>query len=434
VKVALFRKIPNALSFMSSSDHAQTPAKERAILLMLVAVQFTHILDFMIMMPLGSHLMRVFSIDPEQFSRLVAAYGISAALTGFAGGFILDRFDRKHALLTLYTGFGLATLACAVAPNYGALLLARSAAGAFGGVSSSLVTAMVGDVVPAARRGRAMGVVMAAFPIASVLGVPLGLLLSDQFEWHAPFFLIAGFSVLVLALGLRVLPRLHALHAPAHPWKQMQAILSHPVHQRAFMLSAALVFAGGCVIPFLAPSMVANVGLPEARLWLIYLAGGICAFISTPIVGRLSDHHDKLHVLGWLSLAASVVVLGLTNLPHAPVGVPMLMTSLFMVSMSGRFTPAMAMITNAVDGRYRGGFMSVNSSVQQAASGLANLTAGLLVTSDVSTGRLLGYPWVGLVSVACFGLTFYLAARLRAVAPHAARSGHPAGLPAVVLD
>ena len=151
---------------------------ERLLLFTLAAVQFTHIMDFMIMMPLGSTLMRVFAIEPDQFSHLVAAYGLAAAVTGFAGGFVLDRFDRKHALLILYSGFALSTLACALAPNYQALLFARLAAGAFGGVSSSVIVAMVGDVIPPNRRGRAMGVVMSAFPIASVLGVPFGLLLA----------------------------------------------------------------------------------------------------------------------------------------------------------------------------------------------------------------------------------------------------------------
>jgi MFS transporter, DHA1 family, inner membrane transport protein len=418
---------------MSTPGHAQTPAKERAILLVLTAVQFTHVLDFIIMMPLSHHLMRVFAIDPAHFSYLVAAYGIAAALTGFAGGFVLDRFDRKHALLALYSGFGVATLACALAPNYSALLVARFAAGAFGGVSSSLVTAMVGDIIPAARRGRAMSMIMTAFPIASVLGVPLGLLLTDSFEWHAPFFLLGGLSVGVLALGATVLPRLRALHAPAHPWQQMTVILSRPVHQRAFLMSAALVFAGGTIIPFLADSMVANVGLAESQLLFIYLGGGLCTFAAMPVIGRLTDRHDKLHVLGWLSLGASAVVLILTNLPPAPVLVATLMTALFMVTMSGRFAPAMTMVSNAIENRYRGGFMSVNSSMQQAATGLANLTAGLLVTSD-ATGHLVGYPRLGAVAVACFGLTFWLASRLRAMAPHAAQPGHLAAAISPVLD
>lgn len=418
---------------MSSATHAQTPGKERAILFALTAVQFTHVLDFMIMMPLGSHLMRVFAIDPAQFSRLVAAYGLAAALTGFAGGFVLDRFDRKHALLALYSGFALATLACAFAPNYPALLAARFAAGAFGGVAASVVTAMVGDVIPANRRGRAMGIVMSAFPIASVLGVPFGLLLAERFEWHAPFFLLGALSAGVLVVVSRVLPRLRVVHTVQHPWRQMQAILAHPIHQRGFLLSAALVFAGGIVIPFLAPSMVSNVGVPESRLWLIYAAGGACTFFTMPVVGRLSDRHDKLHVLGWLTLSAALVVLLLTHLPPAPLAVAMLATAGFMVTMSGRFTPAMAMITNAVDARYRGGFMSVNSAVQQAASGLANLTAGAFVVVAPS-GRLEGYPLVGFVAVGFFGLTFLLAARLRRAAPHAAAPGHPDLPVAVPVD
>lgn len=408
---------------MPPAHHELSAAKERIVLFTLTAVQFTHILDYMIMMPLGSHLMRVFHIGPTEFSHLVAAYGLAAATSGFAAGFVLDRFDRKHALLALYTGFSVSTVACALAPTHHALLFARLAAGAFGGVASSVVTAMVGDVIPPARRGRAMGMVMVAFPIASVLGVPLGLTLAGWYEWHAPFFLLTGLSVVILAVAWRSLPELQAHYAPTHPWQQMKNILANRVHQRGFLLSAALVFAGGIVIPFLAPSMVANVGLSESQLPYIYAAGGICTFATTPLIGRLSDRHDKLHVLGWISLVAASVVVVLTNLPPVSMFVAMVTTAFFMITMSGRFAPAMAMMTNAVDGRYRGGFMSVNAAVQQASSGLANLTAGLLVTSDPN-GRLAGYPRVGLVAVACFGLTFFLASRLRAIAPDAAKPGH----------
>ncbi len=401
------------------ATHAQTPGRERAILFTLVAVQFTHILDFMIMMPLGSHLMRVFSISPAQFTYLVAAYSIAAALTGLAGGFVLDRYDRRRALLCLYAGFGLATLGCALAPTYHTLLIARFAAGGFGGLAGAVVTAMVGDVIPPERIGRAMGLVMSAFPIASVLGVPLGLMLAEQYEWHAPFFLLAGLSVVVFAIGARSLPALPAAHTVAHPWQQMREIVSHSLHRRGFLMSAALVFAGGLVIPFLAPTMVANVGIAESELWKIYAAGGVCTFFSMPAIGRLCDRHNKLAVLGWLSLAASVVILILTHLPPAPLAVAMAMTALFMVTMSGRFTPAMAMLTSAVESRYRGGFMSVNSAVQQAAGSLANVTAGLLITAGPG-GRLLGYPKVGFATVTFFGLTYLLARRLCRHAPHAA--------------
>lgn len=418
----------------STATHEQSPAQERTILFTLAAVQFTHILDFMIMMPLGSHLMRVFQITPGQFSHLVAAYGLAAALTGFAAGFVLDRFDRKQALLALYAGFALATLGCALAPSHHALLAARFAAGAFGGVASSVVVAMVGDVIPPERRGRAMGLVTVAFPIASVLGVPIGLALAERFEWHAPFFLLTGLSVVVLAIASRALPPLKPHQAAAHPWEQMKAILLNPVHQRALAMSAALIFAGGVVIPFLAPSMVANVGLKEAQLPLIYFAGGICTFATTPLIGRLSDRFDKLRVLGWITLAASAVVLVLTNLPPVPLVLALVATAAFMVTMSGRFAPAMAMVTNAVDARYRGGFMSVNAAIQQASSGLANIGAGLMVVR-AGDGRLQGYSRVGAVAVLFFWLTFFLAARLRAAAPHASmpRSSAPL-VPAAAAD
>ncbi|HEY0945884.1 MAG TPA: MFS transporter [Opitutaceae bacterium] len=407
---------------MATSAPAQPIVRnERWALWTLAAVQFTHIMDFMIMMPLGSHLMRVFAIGPAQFSWLVSAYGWSAGFMGFLGGFVLDRFDRKRALLALYTGFGIATLACALAPTFHLLVLARIAAGAFGGVAGSVVTAMVGDLIPPERRGRAMATVMSAFPLASILGVPVGLMLAGWWEWHAPFFLLAGLSVVIFAVAWRVLPHVTVHRTDQHPVRQMFAIVTHPVHVRGFLLSTALVFAGGSVIPFMAPSMVANVGVPEERLWLIYLAGGGCTFFSMPWFGRLSDRHDKLRVLAWATLAAAITVLILTNLPASPLPVALVVAGLFFVSMSGRFTPAMALITNAVEARYRGGFMSVNAAVQQAASGLATIISGLLVTRDLATGRLLGYPRVGLVAAACFGLTVVLAAWLRALVPHAAR-------------
>ncbi len=417
-----------------SKPAANRPTPERGVLFTLAAVQFTHVMDFMIMMPLGANLMRVFKISPEQFSHLVAAYGLAAAMTGFLGGFFIDRIDRKRALLALYAGFGLATLACAVAPSYNLLLLARLAAGACGGVAGSIVLAIVGDVIPPARRGRAMGTVMTSFPIASVLGVPAGLFLANAFEWHAPFFLLAGLSVPIWFVASRFLPSLPPSAIRTHPGRQMWEILTHRIHRRGFMLTAMLVFAGASVIPFMAPSLVANTGLSESHLFYIYLCGGIATFFTTPFFGYMSDHHDKLHVLAWVTLLAIISVLILTRLGPTSIPLTLAVSSLFFMSMSGRYTPTMAMITNSVEARYRGGFMSVNSAIQQAASGMANLIAGLLVTREASD-RLAGYPLVGWLATSAFVLTLVLAWRLRAVAPHAAKPGHPGGIAmAVVAD
>jgi predicted MFS family arabinose efflux permease len=369
-------------------------------------------------MPLGSQLMRVFGITPLQFTYLVASYGLAAAISGFAGGFVLDRFDRKRSLVFLYAGFGLATLACALAPTHHALLLARLAAGAFGGLAGSTVSAMIGDIIPPSRRGRAMGVVMTAFPLASVLGVPAGLVLAGRFGWHAPFFLLAACAGLVLVLAIVALPPIRTAVHGHQPWHQMRAIVSHGIHLRAFAVGAVLVMAGGIVIPFLAPSFVANVGLNEAvELPIAYAAGGIATAASTPVIGWLSDRMDRFKLLAIMSAAAVVVVLFITRMGPSSVVTGSIMMALFMMTMSGRFAPAMTMIMNAVEARYRGGFMSVNAALQQAASGGANILAGLFITRGAG-GQLGGMPTLGYVSVAFFALTVFLAAELRAAAPH----------------
>jgi predicted MFS family arabinose efflux permease len=398
------------------------PARERTLLFTLAAVQFTHILDFMIMMPLGAQLMRYFDLTPAQFSWLVASYGLAAAGSGILGGFVLDRFDRKVALLTLYTGFVLATFACGLAGSYEALLLARVAAGACGGVAGAVVTAMVGDVIPPERRGRAMGTVMAAFPLASILGIPIGITLAAWADWHAPFLALAGVAVLVGWVAGRTLPRLTRERDLTPAGQQMWAILRHPVHQRGFALSAVLIFAGGLVIPFMAPSLVANVGLTEAQLPFVYFFGGACTFFTMPWLGRLSDRHDKLHVLLGISAVGITSVLLLTNLGRVPLPVALLASTFFFVGMAGRFPPAMSMVTNAIEGRYRGGFMSVNGALQQASGALANVCAGLLITREAATGRLEGYPLAGLCAAGAFLATIWLAARLRRLVPHAART------------
>lgn len=414
----------------AAQHHELTPARERATLLTLGAVQFTHILDFMIMMPLGGQLMAMFGISPAQFTYLVAAYGLAAALSGFAGGFVLDRFDRKRALVVLYAGFGLATLACALAPTHHTLLAARFAAGAFGGLAGSLVSAMVSDIVPPARRGRAMGIVMTAFPVASVVGVPLGLVLAGKFGWHAPFFLLAGCAAGVLALAAWALPPIRTAVAGHRPWQQMREIVSHGVHLRAFALGTVLVMGGGVLIPFIAPSFIANVGLDEAtELPLTYMIGGLATALSTPLVGRLSDRMDRLKLLVAITACAVVAVLVVTRMGPSSVAFASVMMAVFMVTMSGRFSPAMTMITNAVEARYRGGFMSVNSALQQAASAGANVLAGLFVTRTPD-GRLAGLPLLGYAAIGFFVLTALLAAELRAAAPHVSAPGTPAPAPA----
>jgi DHA1 family inner membrane transport protein len=280
---------------------------------------------------------------------------------------------------------------------------------------------MVADVVPPERRGRGMAFVMSAFPLASVAGVPLGIALSNRFEWHAPFYLIVALGLLILGGIARFLPRRPPAPDAAHlaPLAQMRELLSEPIHWRGFAVTAALVAAGGCIIPFMAPSLVANAGVTDELLPLVYFFGGAATFISTPFVGRLTDRHDKFHVLAILTAPAILSALIVTHLGPAPLPWVLLATTLFFVGMSGRFGPASTLVANAVEPRFRGGFMSLNSAVQQGSSALANLVGGALITRDAA-GHLVGYGRVGWLATGAFLFTLVLAHRLRAAAPHAA--------------
>ena len=392
---------------------------ERLLLLVLAAIQFCTTLDFVIILPLEPQYMRVMRINPAQFSLIVSAYAIAAGITGVAAGFFLDLFDRKAALLRLFAGFGLGTLLCALAPTYPLLVGARAVAGAFGGVTGALVLSIVGDVIPEERRGAAMGLVMSSFSVAAIAGLPLGLWLAAQFSWHVPFFIIAGIcGPILLVVFLRAPPlRAHLQHArETHPAARLWAVLMEPNHQMAFVFMAALTFSGLTIFTNLATYMEFNAGLSDRQLPLIYLSGGICTVFSMNWIGRWADRAGKRRVFTLMSLAAAVPILAVTNLPRVPLAVALAASTLLMICMSGRFVPAMAMMTAAVESRYRGGFMSVNSSVQQFSCGLAAWASGAIVGQGPNH-EITHFPIVGLVSLSCAFSCIWLARFLKRPAP-----------------
>jgi predicted MFS family arabinose efflux permease len=385
------------------------------LLFLLAAIQFTTNLDFLIIMPLGPQYMRLMHITPAQFNIIVAAYAVAAGISGIAAGFFLDRFDRKTALQWLFLGFAAGTLCCALAPTYQLLVASRALAGAFGGVTGAVILAIVGDVIPEYRRGKAMGLVMSAFSIASIFGVPLGLAMATSFSWHVPFYAIAGISVPILAAVFRHVPPLrgHMEHGrEQHPVARMLAVLLEPSHQVAFLFMAALTCAGFFVVPTMATYMVYNAGLSERQLPLIYLIGGACTFFSMNLVGRWADRAGKLRVFTLMSLVSSVPILVLTNLPRVPVLVALAVSTSFMIGMSGRFVPAMAMMTATVESRFRGGFMSVNSAVQQFSCGLAAWVGGLIIGLGPHQ-EIIHYSTSGLVSCSFVLICIWLARFLR---------------------
>jgi predicted MFS family arabinose efflux permease len=389
------------------------------LLFSLAAINFTTIVDFIIIMPLGPQYMRVFSISPAQFGIIVSSYAISAGISGIAAGFFLDRFDRKRAILTLYTGFAVGTLFCALAQTHHLLVAARALAGAFGGVTGALILAIVGDVIPEQRRGAAMGLVMSAFSIANICGVPMGLVLASRFNWHVPFFALAGLSAIILAILACIMPSLrsHLAHLREEPpTTRMLAILAGPAHQKAFLFMGLMTFTGFVVFPYLPKYLVANVGLTEKQLPWIYIWGGCCTVFSMNWIGRWADRSGKRRVFILMSIAAVVPILLVTNLPAVPLMVAVAASTLLMICMSGRFVPAMALMTASIEARHRGGFMSLNSSVQQLAAGLAAWISGMILGQS-ATGQMTHFSVTGIVSVACALFCIYLSGFLGARHP-----------------
>lgn len=394
---------------------AALPLNERSLLYTLAAVQFTYIVDFMVMMPLGPQFTLLFGISDAQFGLLVSAYTLAAGVSGVVGGFFVDRFERKRLLLRLYVAFALATLACGLAPTYALLMVSRIAAGLFGGVMGPLVQTMVGDAIPFERRGRAMGIVMSAFSFATVAGVPASLWLAGLFGWNASFIAIAGASLAIAAVGLRTLPRLDAhLHAArqVHAWQDIATVLREPGHWRAFAFTALIMSTGFTTIPFLTIYMTSNLGLAAAQVPLVYLAGGVATFFSARFIGMLADRWGKVLTFRLVAVIAMLPLLAITHMTSAPLWLLLLVTTLFFVFVSGRMVPGMALITAASVPGLRGTFMSLNGTVQSVAMGLASMAGGMLIGRDAG-GLVTGYQRSGWVAVGLSLLALWWVGRLR---------------------
>jgi predicted MFS family arabinose efflux permease len=391
-----------------------TPQKERYLLLTLAGIQFSHILDFMIMMPLGPILIDAFGIGTHEFGLLVASYSFSAALSGLLAATFVDRFERKRLLLSMFALFGLATLACGLAPGYATLLIARGLAGAFGGVMGAMVQTIVADVIPFARRAKASGIVSTAFSISTIAGVPLSLWLANHFQWRAPFILIAVLSALFIMVGWRILPDLRqhiSAHKRAHPFVEMFAVLRDRNHLRALLFTGLLLFSGFTVIPYITIYAVGNVGISMRDIPLIYLSGGAATLISARFVGHWADLRGKIEIYRLVAIAALVPLFVVTNIGAAPLWLWLVCTTAFFVLVSGRMIPAMAIVSSAAQAKLRGTFMSLNASIQQLASGLASTLAGYIITQN-STGQIIGYEKVGYVAITANLLAIAFVARI----------------------
>lgn len=378
-------------------------SKEKIILLLLAAINFTHILDFMIMMPLGNYLMPYFNISSQQFSMLVAAYTFSAGISGFLAAFFVDKYDRKKVLLTGFSGFLVGTLFCALSPTYFILLFSRIVAGIFGGLIGAQVLSIVADLIPYQRRGTAMGIIMAAFSVASVFGVPFSLYLANIFNWHGPFYFVAGLGAILIPFLIKYLPKMDAhtmesRQTKVSPLELLSSIGKDKNQVLALALSATIMLGHFLIIPFLNPFMEFNMGFSKVQTPMIYMIGGALTLVSSPLLGRLADKIGKHRLFVIMALVAILPIALITNLPPFPFYLVLAVTGFWFVVSSGRMIPAQAMISNVVSTERRGSFMSINSSVQQIFVGIASVLAGFIVIKTPSNA-ILNYEITGYISI-----------------------------------
>lgn len=377
---------------------------ERIILILLASLNFTHILDFMIMMPLGNYLIENFGISTLQFSILVGAYSIAAFFSGLAIALFTDKFDRKKTLLLAYVGFVLGTIACGLAGSYGFLLAARIVAGLFGGVIGAQVLAIVADMFVYERRGRAMGIVMGGFAGASIIGVPLALKLTNIFQkdWHTPFWMIGGLGILFIPLITRIIPGMTS-HIKKADGKESSfhaliTVCKVPAQRSALIFSGLLMMGHFLIIPFINPYLEFNKGFSTDQTPWIYLTGGIASMFAAIYLGKMADKKGKLAVFSGSVFLSLFMVILITRMPNVPFGIVLLFFATWFVVATGRIVTAQAMISEVVTPSQRGSFMSVNGSIQQLGSGVAALCAGAIVYTD-KAGKIHHYDWVGYFSI-----------------------------------
>jgi predicted MFS family arabinose efflux permease len=391
---------------MTTAKELSAPSFSRYqifIIAVLAFIQFTVILDFIIIAPLGALLMDILSITPGQFGSIVSAYAFSAGISGFLAAGFADRYDRKKFLLFFYAGFMIGTFLCGIATNFLFLLIARIVTGIFGGVIASVSLAIVADLFPLNVRSRVMGFVQMSFAVAQVAGIPLGIFLANTIGWHAPFMLIVGIGVPAgIAMMKLVRPideHLAAANASrnnafVHLWKT----ISRSQYHASFITTAMLTLGGFLLMPFSSAFLVYNVGIAQDHLPLVFMFTGLATIIILPIVGRISDTVGKLQVFIAGSIIASVMIVVYTNLGITPLWEVIAINVIFFSGMVSRMIPSTTLMTAVPDLSDRGAFMSISSSLQQVSGGIASVIAGMVI-AQVGSGPLLNYNLLGYVCV-----------------------------------
>lgn len=387
---------------------------QKFVVAALAFLQFTIVLDFMLLAPLGALVIPALKITPAQFGDVVSAYAFSAGLSGILAAGFADRFDRKKLLLVFYTGFMAGTLFCALAHTYLLLLLARMVTGMFAGVVGAASMAIVTDLFPLAMRGRVMGFIQSAFAASTVLGLPLSLELSSRWGWNAPSFMIVTVCTLV---GAMILGRLRpvvahlALRPDKHPLHHLWHTLSTRAYLIGFVTTALLTMGGFLLMPYSTLFVVHNVGIPVEKLALVYLITGMVSALMGPLIGRASDTFGKFRVFAFGCAATIVMVLIYTRLSNVSLWTLITVSAFLQIGIFSRMISSSALMSALPAPSDRGAYMSISSSLQQVSGGLAAMLGGMVV-KQLDNGRLMHFDTLGNVLVcttlASFGLMYFV--------------------------
>ena len=384
---------------------------EKFVIAILSLLQFTIIVDFMVLSPLGAILIPELDISTSQFGLVVSAYAFSAGLSGLLAAGFADRFDRKKMLLFFYTGFILGTLLCSIAGNYPFLLFARIFTGIFGGVIGSISFAIITDTFKMEVRGRVMGFVQMAFSASQILGIPIGLYLAIRFNWHAPFLMIVTVAAPVgVVIFLKLKPV--TAHLQGRQDKNAFVHLWHTASNRfyiqGFMATMLLATGGFMIMPFSSTFLVNNIMIPATSLSMIFFVTGLFSIFTGPILGRLSDRFGKYRLFVFGSLVSMVMVFTYTHLGPNPVWIVIMINTILWVGISSRMISSSALTSGVPDMKDRGAYMGINSSIQQVSGGIAAFLAGLIVYQPTRTSPLQHFDIVGYVTICSMILTLVM--------------------------
>ena len=383
---------------------------QKIIIFLLAILQFTIVLDFMILAPLGDILMKSMNMSTKQFGTVVSAYAISACISGiFAAGFA-DKFDRKKLLLFFYAGFILGTYFCAISYNYETLFIARIITGLFGGVIGSISMAIITDIFSINQRGKVMGFVQMAFGGSQILGIPIGLVLANYWSWHATFYMVLILAILLgIALVIKLKPLTEHLKLinNKNALQHLLQTIKKKDYRIGFLATALLSMGGFMIMPFSTAFIVNNIHIAQSQVAIIFFFTGIFSIIIMPIVGKLSDKFDKLMIFGIGTIIAIVMVVIYTHLSPVPIWLVIIVNIVLFIGIMSRMVPATALNSAVPDAYDRGAYMSINSSLQQFAGGIAALFSGLVVVQKSKNSPIENFDVLGYVMVVLMLMCFY---------------------------